>query len=392
MTHAHSSTEAPPFQPCPSHLTLHHRQRWKPVFASALLDLSRVQIFCQHRLFLSSPIDFQYFDIFMSSLPSPPTSPAAGPSSCALPLKIKLPFRTIAPLPSSPLSSTFISDDALDTDRFQSALILNNTQDDLPPLSPADSPPIIPTLYPTLPLDPATFIFDLHMLSRQNTTYPPDSGLGSSIASTEEDYTLSPKKFPETTVSASTLTGSASSRVDETIPAFGQSALSRIHEHIIRPLGEDPNLKEFQPIVHDVPLRIESKEIICLRDIEKTLLLLAPVRSLPDDTLVCCFLLDLLSKRHAKSLALYIEFCLSSIRCIQATVHYLVDHEQTRPGDRPYSSGYFIDLKEQIYEYGRQLATARAKHLPEDAGLDSYASIGLPLLSLHPVTYLGLLY
>lgn len=66
-------------------------------------------------------------------------------------------------------------------------------------------------------------------------------------------------------------------------------------------------------------------------------------------------------KEKAKTAALYLDFCLTSIRCIQATVEYLNDHEQIRPNDRPYSNGYFIDLKEQVFQYGRQLAAAKDK-------------------------------
>jgi uncharacterized C2H2 Zn-finger protein len=115
-----------------------------------------------------------------------------------------------------------------------------------------------------------------------------------------------------------------------------------------------PTLKEFEPIVLDIPRRIQSKEIICLRDLEKTLIFMAPT----------------------KSAALYLDFCLTSVRCIQATVEYLSDREQIRPADRPYTNGYFLDLKDQILQYGKQLA---AKNSGDEMDIDAYVPSFVPL-------------
>jgi uncharacterized C2H2 Zn-finger protein len=115
-----------------------------------------------------------------------------------------------------------------------------------------------------------------------------------------------------------------------------------------------PTLKEFEPIVLDIPRRIRSKEIICLRDLEKTLIFMAPEK--------------------AKSATLYLDFCLTSVRCIQATVEYLSDREQIRPADRPYTNGYFLDLKDQILEYGKQLA---AKNSGDEMDIDASDEIKL---------------
>jgi uncharacterized C2H2 Zn-finger protein len=115
-----------------------------------------------------------------------------------------------------------------------------------------------------------------------------------------------------------------------------------------------PTLKEFEPIVLDIPRRIQSKEIICLRDLEKTLIFMAPEKT--------------------KSAALYLDFCLTSVRCIQATVEYLSDREQIRPADRPYTNGYFLDLKDQILQYGKQLA---AKNSGDEMDIDASDEIKL---------------
>ncbi|QUC18744.1 uncharacterized protein UV8b_02985 [Ustilaginoidea virens] len=169
-----------------------------------------------------------------------------------------------------------------------------------------------------------------------------DSGLGSSIVSASEEKETRAQVIP------SALTGLGAPGTKHLLPALSRKAFNRIHEHVLGPLVEKPTLKAFEPIILDVPRQIRSKEIICLRDLEKTLIFVAP--------------------ETAKSAALYLDFCLTSIRCIQATVDYLPDREQVRPGDRPYTNGYFMDLKEQIYQYGRQLAAAAAAASKEEGG------------------------
>ncbi|TQW08322.1 zinc finger transcription factor ace1 [Cordyceps javanica] len=183
-----------------------------------------------------------------------------------------------------------------------------------------------------------------------------DSGLGSSLASTNDKASVvdaSPKKNTRTQAATRTAVASNSSSATSLSPR----AVNRIHEHTLLPLLEKPSLKPFETIVLDVRRRIRSKDIICLRDVEKTLIFMAPEK--------------------AKSAALYMDFCLTSIRCVQATVDYLTDHEQVRPGDRPYTNGYFIDLKEQIYEYGRLLATKDKGDLPDDMDIDKGDEIRL---------------
>lgn len=210
-----------------------------------------------------------------------------------------------------------------------------------------------------------------------------DSGLGSSIASTHEkcEAAQTSQKKKDTKTTASALTGSGASTTKEMLPALSRKAFNRIHEHTLRPLLEKPTLKEFEPIVLDIPRRIRSKEIICLRDLEKTLIFMAPVSQLLTDNGVWGNTYrKLLLKETAKSAALYLDFCLTSIRCIQATVEYLTDREQVRPNDRPYTNGYFIDLKEQIYQYGRQLAAANEKGGSiDDMGVDKYVPRFVPL-------------
>lgn len=185
-----------------------------------------------------------------------------------------------------------------------------------------------------------------------------DSGLGTSLASTIEKHAANPAS-KEKKASAITRSAAMSAATKQKLPGMSQRAVNRVHEHILRPLLAKPALKEFRPIILEVPTRIAEKDIVCLRDLEKTLIFMAPVSSrMPDDT-AWAHAYKTLMKERTKTADLYLDFCLTSIRCIQATVDYLPEREQTRPAERPYSHGYFIDLVEQIRNYADQIRTAK---------------------------------
>ncbi|KAI2629703.1 hypothetical protein GGR54DRAFT_628197 [Hypoxylon sp. NC1633] len=193
---------------------------------------------------------------------------------------------------------------------------------------------------------------------RSSRHHESDSGLGTSVASTNQ------KRKEAKTVSrgASAITRSATASMSQNTQRLSERARNRIHEHILKPLLDDRSLKDFRPIVLDCPRRIQEDQIVCLRDLEKTLIFMAPVSQLMKDPGVCGVTYrGLLLKERAKSVELYRDFCLTSIRCIQATVEYLSDREQTRPHDRPYNSGYFIDLVEQIRQHAQQMQEARKR-------------------------------
>ncbi|KAK7951976.1 Zinc finger transcription factor [Apiospora aurea] len=175
---------------------------------------------------------------------------------------------------------------------------------------------------------------------RSSRHHESDSGLGTSVASKQ-----SRAKDTKPSATASAITRSATSIKSEKMPRLSQRAVNRIHEHTLKPLLAKSSLKEFESIILDCPRRIQENQIVCLRDLEKTLIFMAPER--------------------AKTSELYLDFCLTSIRCIQATVEYLSDREQTRPHDRPYNNGYFIDLVEQIRRHAQQMQSARER---QDAG------------------------
>jgi hypothetical protein len=80
-------------------------------------------------------------------------------------------------------------------------------------------------------------------------------------------------------VAASAITRSAAAYPStlENLPRMSIRASNRIHEHILKPLMAKQSLKDFHPIVRDCPRRIYEKEIVCLRDLEKTLFFMALV-------------------------------------------------------------------------------------------------------------------
>lgn len=297
--------------------------------------------------------------------------------------------------PTSPTSSTsdatFVPprlpraqsdlDDVVDANRRRMALTLNDIDEalslteelSLSPKAPKtktfrDTSLPVPRGFLDLPIvDPAMAKEEQRRVLRPRSVrrsrhHLSDSGLGTSVASTnEKNAAANPtKQEVKTKTTHSAITRSAAASTKEKLPALSSKAVNRIHEHILRPLRAKPTLKDFEPIVLDVPRMIRSKEIICLRDLEKTLIFMAPVSQLLTDNGVWGNTYRMLCvKERTKTAALYLDFCLTSIRCIQATVEYLSDREQIRPSDRPYTNGYFIDLKDQILEYGKQLALAK---------------------------------
>ncbi|KAF4455007.1 zinc finger transcription factor ace1 [Fusarium austroafricanum] len=212
---------------------------------------------------------------------------------------------------------------------------------------------------------------------RHSRHHESDSGLGTSVASTNEKRGAVTSSKKETKVQTRGAITRSAAAAAEKLPSLGPKAINRIHEHTLRPLLAKPTLKEFEPIVLDIPRRIRSKEIICLRDLEKTLIFMAPVSQLLTGNGVWENTYRMLSlKEKTKSASLYLDFCLTSVHCIQATVEYLSDREQIRPADRPYTNGYFLDLKDQILQYGKQLA---AKNSGEDMDIDAYVPSFVPL-------------
>lgn len=218
-------------------------------------------------------------------------------------------------------------------------------------------------------------------IQRPSRFHESDSGLGTSIVTSKEKAQVdtTTKKTKTSSVKTSAITRSAAASVS-TLPGLSSRSTNKICEHILKPILAKPELKTFHPLVIDTPRKINKGDILCLRDLEKTFLLIAPVSELQRDLSVRGDTYrTLLSKESTKSRTKYLDFCLTVIRCIQATVEYLPDREQTRPRDLPYTNGYFIDLVDQIQLYAKQLADSKDKKaFGEDMDIDQYA---LPTLS-----------
>ncbi|KAG4030075.1 hypothetical protein MFRU_013g00990 [Monilinia fructicola] len=178
---------------------------------------------------------------------------------------------------------------------------------------------------------------------RRTTPRYADSGLGSSIGSSSSTKKISTddNDFKSTKPSTVTRSADASSANIKRLPRLSARTTHSIHKHILKPLLAKKSFRDLHPLVEDCPRRIHQKEIVCLRDLEKTLIFTAP--------------------KYTKSAALYLDFCLESIRCIQATVELVNEREQVRPNDRPYTNGYFVDLVEQIQQYAEQVREAKEK-------------------------------
>lgn len=192
-----------------------------------------------------------------------------------------------------------------------------------------------------------------------------DSGIGSSVAGSTDSVDAKRSATGQQSPSiADTLDANESSDNKSTSTA-GQSfsgisaasderglskyAVEQIHKHIVKPILRETALREFHPLVSSVPERIGSKEIKNLRDLEKTLIFLAPVsdrtrlRSGCASTHWCSGVKD-----HSRSPSKYLQFCERTIRVLHTTVTTLHESDQRAPADRPYTQGYFFDLVEQV--------------------------------------------
>ncbi|KAK4892505.1 hypothetical protein LTR27_008969 [Elasticomyces elasticus] len=152
-----------------------------------------------------------------------------------------------------------------------------------------------------------------------------DSGIGASIADSPE----------ATDESSHTSIAATQERL------LSGYACGQIHKHIIEPILNEPALKDFHPLIAKVPARIGNREIKTLRELEKTLIFLAP--------------------DYSRSSTKYLRFCERTIRVLHTTVTTLHESDQRAPSDRPYTQGYFFDLVEQIRRYAQILAATRQR-------------------------------
>lgn len=150
----------------------------------------------------------------------------------------------------------------------------------------------------------------------------------------------------------------SNSYADQNLSEF---ACEQIHNHIVKPILQQKALKDFHPLVRGVPRRIGSREITNLRDLEKTLIFLAPVsiRCGLSDHAVAYF--RSMFQDYSRTPSAYLNFCETYIDCLHATVDIVHESDHCSPSDRPYTNSYFIDLVGQIRRYAQIVAATRAK-------------------------------
>ncbi|KAJ2893611.1 uncharacterized protein MKZ38_008408 [Zalerion maritima] len=220
------------------------------------------------------------------------------------------------------------------------------------------------------------------VLRPRTNKQPSDSGIGSSIVTTppQKRAVAAPKKGGLQSA-GSTITRSAAATTSEKQAGLSQKGYSRISEHVLRPLLSKASLKDFRPIIQDVPRKIHKKEIVCLRDLEKSLLFRAPVSQLLTNDGPWGVTYRRI-KDKARTAGLYLEFCLTSLALIHTTVDQLSERDQTRTADRPYTNGYFVDLCDQVRHYASLLSS---KDKTPSTGSSQFSMYVNPsLLTLNP--------
>lgn len=200
-----------------------------------------------------------------------------------------------------------------------------------------------------------------------------DSGVGSSIG--EGSFHCIPRDVAASLLNTNYFADILKRETRESVVSSSSSLSSggkrHIQRHILLPLLKEQRLKTFHSLVRSVPQRIQSSEITCLRDVEKTLLYLAP--------------------HHTISRSSYLSFCEFTIQCVHTTVGYINDHDQRRPADRPYTNGYFLDLVEQIRQYAALIRSSRERRAAnsnrDELDYSSYV-YRLPLLMFCAYTFI----
>ncbi|PNS15849.1 Asparagine-rich zinc finger protein AZF1 [Sphaceloma murrayae] len=102
-----------------------------------------------------------------------------------------------------------------------------------------------------------------------------DSGIGSSIISTGEKMRHA---SANNNTSMTAVNRSIAGSDDNDSHCLSEFAQKQINHHIVEPILRQESLKEFHTLIRDVPKRIGNKDIRTLRDLEKTLIFLAPIR------------------------------------------------------------------------------------------------------------------
>ncbi|KAL9088619.1 MAG: hypothetical protein Q9165_006139 [Trypethelium subeluteriae] len=197
-------------------------------------------------------------------------------------------------------------------------------------------------------------------------THGSDSGIGSSIGG---DSRCSDSITSTVNTSAVTKSHTSVSSSTNNGHVLSEHAVKHIQLNIVNPILAEESLKEFHPLVEEVPSRIGSKAITNLRDLEKTLIFLAPVSKITAwmEFGAVAHLIFSRLKEYSASSSSYLRFCETAVRCIHTTVPALSEADQRLPADRSYTDFYFLDLIEQIRKYAAIMAATREKEAKGEA-------------------------
>ncbi|KAK5673966.1 hypothetical protein LTS12_029654, partial [Elasticomyces elasticus] len=117
---------------------------------------------------------------------------------------------------------------------------------------------------------------------------------------------------------------------------MSDKSIEEIHRTIIDPILKEERLKPFHPLAKNITHQIAEKQIVCLRDLEKTLLWVAPNYS------------------RSNSL-MFFHFAGFAVRCLHKSTYFVSEQDQRLPSDQPYTNGYFRDLLEQIRQHAEDI-------------------------------------
>ncbi|THC98452.1 hypothetical protein EYZ11_002037 [Aspergillus tanneri] len=173
---------------------------------------------------------------------------------------------------------------------------------------------------------------------RRVNCHASDSGLGTSICSAE---TMPSKNIMATAGPLS------QEKPSTTTHKLSNNARLAIEGRVLFPLLKEEKFRPYHTLVRRAHERIEKEQIVCLRDLEKTLLMSAP---------------DVKARIRT-----YFEFCQVTISCLFGTVPHLNDRDLRMPTDRPYTNGYFLDLVSQINRFKSMRESARGIQLRAEA-------------------------
>lgn len=141
---------------------------------------------------------------------------------------------------------------------------------------------------------------------------------------------------------------------------MSDKSIEEIHRTIIDPILKEERLKPFHPLAKNITHQIAEKQIVCLRDLEKTLLWVAPVSGfliLFKTIGVGCMahFFSLLKNYSRNNSLMFFHFAGFAVRCLHKSTYFVSEQDQRLPSDQPYTNGYFRDLLEQIRQHAEDI-------------------------------------